>query len=763
MSASNRFGLCYRCLGRWRRSEAVSLQEFCSSPAPLAEKAVHRLCLVCRTPGHERPVHFVGLCGACVSTMGQRGQSLAEYLRGDERFPPAAPRASFGRCLLACCKRWAAHRAPALCVSHYARWRDQGRPGGEPFASWCARQRDYDLDRGVVALGAISERARLEILYGLQCRARCERRTSPKVVQMVANLLQERAVSSVFELSVEQIEDERRLFVDFVRDQVRLALARPETEMERDDWDLRVFGRRGKGLHFGQISQPWLKQGAKAWAAERLVSVRATGHIERVVQDLGAFSQSLRRNRLDSGTEPAALARGDVLAFSNDLAQLEGAGRLSAGGRRTRLNGVAQFLREARALGLARSGQPLAGLGEDVVLGPFDRPRGLRRDPDEEGRALPQVVADQLLAPEALDALEAGHGSDVRAAVELEAEVGRRTGELCRLSCECLVFDEVSDEHGQVQAAPVLIHDMPKVAVRGYRLPISEEAAIVIAAQQARVRARYPHTPSSSLALFPAPEKNPRGTKAMSVDYLCIHVRAWVDGLPELLGPGGEPYDRSGTTFYSWRHTYAQRHADSGTPVEVLAVLMGHTQLTTTQIYYRVTAKRKRRAVDLLASLQLDRDGVRSRPVVERLLDVEHVRDAVGQVAVPFGICAEPTNVKAHGQACPFRYQCFGCTHFHTDPSFLPELEGHLARLLADRERLRAAASELEEWARMQAIPSAEEAGAVRRVIDRCRAVLDELPEAERAAVDEAIAVLRRGRAQLDVTVPVRFLGLVTQ
>ena len=63
----------------------------------------------------------------------------------------------------------------------------------------------------------------------------------------------------------------------------------------------------------------------------------------------------------------------------------------------------------------------------------------------------------------------------------------------------------------------------------------------------------------------------------------------------------------------------------------------------------------------------------------------------------------------------------------------------------------------------MQAIPSAEEAGAVRRVIDRCRAVLDELPEAERAAVDEAIAVLRRGRAQLDVTVPVRFLGLVTQ
>jgi hypothetical protein len=24
---------------------------------------------------------------------------------------------------------------------------------------------------------------------------------------------------------------------------------------------------------------------------------------------------------------------------------------------------------------------------------------------------------------------------------------------------------------------------------------------------------------------------------------------------------------------------------------------------------------------------------------------------------VPFGICQEPTNIKAHGQACPFRHQ----------------------------------------------------------------------------------------------------------
>jgi hypothetical protein len=128
---------------------------------------------------------------------------------------------------------------------------------------------------------------------------------------------------------------------------------------------------------------------------------------------------------------------------------------------------------------------------------------------------------------------------------------------------------------------------------------------------------------------------------------------------------------------------------------------------------------------------------------------------------VPFGICREPTNVKAHGQACPFRHQCFGCTHFRTDPSFLPELRAHLRRLLADEERLRAAAPELEEWARNPAIPSAEEIAAVRAIVDRCETLLAEVSEDERPAIEDAIAVLRRTRAQLDATVPVRFLGVI--
>jgi hypothetical protein len=35
----------------------------------------------------------------------------------------------------------------------------------------------------------LSERVQLQVLYGLQCRARAERRTTVAVVQMVVNLL----------------------------------------------------------------------------------------------------------------------------------------------------------------------------------------------------------------------------------------------------------------------------------------------------------------------------------------------------------------------------------------------------------------------------------------------------------------------------------------------------------------------------------------------------------------------------------------------
>ena len=82
----------------------------------------------------------------------------------------------------------------------------------------------------------------------------------------------------------------------------------------------------------------------------------------------------------------------------------------------------------------------------------------------------------------------------------------------------------------------------------------------------------------------------------------------------------------------------------------------------------------------------------------------------------------------------PVRFRCFGCTHFRTDPSYLPELREHLQRLLVDHERLNAATDGmLEDWARRDALPAPEEIVAVRRLIRNAEAMLDGLSPAERA------------------------------
>lgn len=614
--ARTRLGLCGRCDQLWKKAgPQTNFRAFCgSAPGPLRQRRIATvLCAVCRTPGHERPVRAHGLCAACEAAMAKRGQSAEEYVDGDGEFPAATPRPSFGRCEVATCTRFAWRARPALCGPHHSSWRGAGRPTGRAMQAWSARQHSIDRDSRVVVLYGLGERARLEVLYGVQRAVEVGRRTKAMDVQTAVNILRAQGVDSVSKLSIEQITPATQplRFLTFVADQVALALATPASEAAKDDWDLRVFGHIPGLLRFGVIRQSWLRETAKAWTAERIDTVETPRAFQAVLRAVRALSESLTRHRPDGGADPSLLSRADLAAFANDLAHLEARGDLSRNTRRGWVTEVDRFLRQGRAMGLSRPGGPMHGLPETAVLGPAHVPSVSR---EEQGRALPQAVLDQLLDQAALGALEASFGAERRAMVELAARVGRRTGEICGLRLECLAFEELADEAGRLRHAPVLVHDMPKVGVVGYRLPIDAETAEIIRAQQARARARYPDSPSAPLALFPTVVMNPRGTKGCNVSTFEAHFRAWVNGLPELTGEGGEPYDRSAVTIYSFRHSFAQRHADSGTPIEVLAELMGHTRLTSTQTYYRVTEKRKRKAVDLLAGLQVDRDGTLPPP-----------------------------------------------------------------------------------------------------------------------------------------------------
>jgi len=209
----------------------------------------------------------------------------------------------------------------------------------------------------------------------------------------------------------------------------------------------------------------------------------------------------------------------------------------------------------------------------------------------------------------------------------------------------------------------------------------------------------------------------------------------------------GIEFDKSRVVPNGYRHTYAQRHADAGVPIDVLAELLDHRSFSMTRRYYRIGEDRRRAAVDTVTALSFDRHGNRIWRDARMLLESERARHAVGEVAVPYGTCTEPTNVTAGGGACPVRFRCAGCDHFRTNIAYLPDLQAHLDDLLRTRERLSAAIDGVDDWARVDATPTQEEITRIRRLISRIKGDVADLDEGERARIDEAVAIVRRHRA----------------
>ncbi|WP_280260736.1 site-specific integrase [Nocardia abscessus] len=396
---------------------------------------------------------------------------------------------------------------------------------------------------------------------------------------------------------------------------------------------------------------------------------------------------------------------------------------------------------------MTRPGQPLHGLADDFTLELEDIPR--KAESDKQCRDLPVEVMRHICSH--LDTLDDFASREVRVAVELIIDTGRRPDEICQLRLECLDRDAASK--------PVLIYTNFKANRLDRQLPISETTASVIVGQQQRVRTRFPDEPADKLKLLPAPTRNPHGRRPLSDDWLSYRHHQWMLSLPHISIPMSVevdgslvtelvPFDRSKIFLYAYRHTYAQRHADAGVAPDVLRQLMDHRLMETTQGYYRVGEKRRREAVERVTTMQFDRHGNKVWRQAQVLLDAEHVRRAVGEVAVPYGTCSEPSNVAAGGGECPVRFRCVGCSHFSTDVSYLPDLEAYLADLLRSRERLRGALA-ADEWAKAEAMPSDEEITRIRRLIARIKTDVEELSAADRAQITETVAVVRRARNQV--------------
>ena len=373
---------------------------------------------------------------------------------------------------------------------------------------------------------------------------------------------------------------------------------------------------------------------------------------------------------------------------------------------------------------------------------PARRRHRVVEDPNEEelGKALPESVIRQLDAN--LDLLgPAGRAGSV-AAADLQAmhqviyrllrDTGRRPGEVVSLKVGCI---EVID------GAHNLIYDNHKAGRLRRRLPITSETAQAVVSWERR-RSELPDPPATHQWLFPSPLLRSRQALGhLGAGCVGRAFRAWVERIGtidgELLGPDGHPvaFDRSLIAPYALRHSYAQRHADAGVPVDVLKELMDHRSVGTTMGYYRISLHRKAQAIARVGSLAVDANGNPS-PFSSPLAYQR------ASVSVPFGNCTEPSNVKAGGGACPIRFQCAGCSFYRPDPSYLPALEGHVASLRADRETARAMEAAGYVIANLTA-----EIDAFSRVADQMRRRMDGLGSDERAEVEEASRLLRRARA----------------
>ncbi|WP_406296513.1 site-specific integrase [Embleya sp. NBC_00888] len=645
-----------------------------------------------------------------------------------------------------------------LCGTHYERWKKAMSQSPEPVPAetWAVTAAPY-LTGAQFSLAVLSPAVRLEMLFGLQQRDAIAGRVVPRVVRSLATRLTgfSSLILGATEAQVMRAIEGQTNGVYFCGQTLRyLRVAFDEFNgidpTRCPVWDVAALGiatatkrgrRRSGTIDFTQIRQPWLREVTMEWAR----STRPTGH--RLSVRLTACTHASRALsvRLGEGMEPSALQFADMTAvadYFSTLNRADGADYTNKY-RSSLLTGFWQVLEFGRQAGLL-----------DDVPGGFTRHRSHRiveDDPNEDdiGKAIPESVIRQL--DQNIGQLADGTTYGVLEPADIKKlfctiymllrDTGRRPREIASLKVDCL--EHVDGDYN-------LVWDNHKGKRLRRRLPI-DSSTVKTVQDWLEVRKRMQRSEHGGRYLFPAPTDR---SAERYIPTLAISrvVRQWADAIPNLDSEVPDtdgtplPFDRSLIYPYAFRHSYAQRHADAGTPLDVLKELMDHRDASTTMGYYKVSLKRKRQAVKTMRLHVVDRSG-RPAPMAS---NVSYERRSV---AVPFGGCVEPSNVKAGGHACPIRFQCAGCGFYRPDPSYLPAIEDHIRSLKADRET--AEAMDAEEWVVRN---MAEQVASFKDVAERMKEQMDELDPAERAEIEEASKILRKtraanGRATLPLTV----------
>ncbi|MFF1873003.1 tyrosine-type recombinase/integrase [Kitasatospora herbaricolor] len=744
VNARNSF--CAMCEDRLKAS-SLGGQEFAATHVPRHGRAPRGLvvvrCAVTRDGVRcVRPKHCRDLCSTHYGTWHYHQR------RGNEDrwwSDIAVPFTDEVPCLVPACPN-PSFNASGLCGFHSRAWTRDNRTHPTPIATWAPDQVPY-VAAHQFSLGPLTDLLRREVLYALQQVDRWARVLGPGRIRALvrdhvgaATLLSDEPV----QLSAPKDAAYRRTLNEIhtaLRTGFEEFTGRP-TRGE-DVLDLRAIGLRATNGRTRRqfpatvdltsvIDQPWLRRVLRLWA--RIEQPR-TDEFNRTLRATTIASRALAQ-RPGAGHDPAALRFADVSAVIDGFrTALRLDGMPYSSGYRNALTG--SFF---QLIDYGRRSDVL-----DDLAGTFSRDavhHTVGRDDDNEdeiGKAIPESVIRQLDAH--LDTI--GHGNvagrrDIPATdlhllyqtvYTVLRDTGRRPLEVASLSRDCLEVDR-----GQTS----LIWDNHKRRRYRRRLPITASTAQAI--REWQQHRNYLDLPASGdRYLFPALTEQ-SSADYLSPGYISETLRTWVASIPHLHGEGVDvhgdplPFDRTLIYPYAFRHSYAQRHADAGTPVDILRELMDHKSIAMTQRYYQVSLKRKRAAVTTLSAHVVDRHGSHS-PTSTASYELR-------SVAVPYGGCTEPSNVKAGGASCPIRFQCAGCGFYRPDPSYLPAIEQHINELRADRES--ALAMDAADFV-ITALTA--QITAFEQVVTRMSRYLADMPAHERAELEEASTVLRRARA----------------
>ena len=640
-----------------------------------------------------------------------------------------------------------------LCTSHHGHWKKYWKTVGRTsdrrlLGEWAERQAPF-LASGQFSLAPLSDTVRLEFLYGLQRRDSEGRSLNSEMVRFAVKqaislssiaLTPDAFNSAVGRRSGDTSSSGRAIMMRYIKREVDqgLLLHQGVKPTDRLVWNVRAAGIRSRmsesgqvashlTADFGVIRQPWLRDTVMEWARTMRPGI---DDLRARIQSCEISSRALSY-RPGGGDDLANLgftAMTEVFETFNQLRKKDGS-LYSDKNRRAQFRYFTELLDFGRMTGSL-----------EALPAAFSRNAKHHkvkvdvRDEDEVGRSLPESVIDQLDAHISLIGQGVSYGKmdspDIhlmfRTAYIMLRDTGRRPAEIAGARFDCLARD--GDEWQ-------LVWDNRKAKRLGRRLPIFQEETDAIQTWRHRMR-ELGYPTGKGAHLFPAIT----GKRHMRPTALSSTIRAWMRVIPEILSnvPDRDgsmvPFDTDQIFPYAFRHSYCQRHADAGVPLDTLMELMDHETANVTRGYYKVSLKKKREAAATMRRHVLDRTG-RARAGGTAL---GYERKSV---PAPYGNCEEPTNVKAGGQSCPMRFQCSGCSFYRPDPSYLPAIEDEVRRLKASK-----AIAELTGAASYVIDGMEGEIWDYTNVVNEMKTQLAALPDDERRAVDEASKALRKSR-----------------